>query len=201
MKNKKIWYTTFLAAALVLTACGNTQETSQTTSPAASTTVSDTTATETTPEPTSETTAEAVETKAPSPSGFLFLPVTGVEIFMHMEAAPVFEQLGKPQSSMETPSCAFQGTDRIYTYSSYEITTYESEGKEYIYDVYFLDDTVTTKEGIYIGCSTAEMISAYGEDYTESTGSYTYKKDGMTLQFITENDSIISIRYNGAPEA
>ena len=61
--------------------------------------------------------------------------------------------------------------------------------------IYFMDDSVSTPEGIYLGASVDEMIAAYGEGYTESSGAYTYTKDDSKLQFITKDNEIIAITY------
>ncbi len=190
----KKYYIAAVAAALVLTAC------SQAPSDSAPSISNNTTPAESAPsEAASQPETTITETGSiMTPSGYTFTPFSNVQLYMHMEASAVLDALGEPLSFMEAPSCAFQGTDRIYGFGSYEITTYEKDGKEYIYDIYFLDDSVTTDEGIYIGCTKADMEAAYGTSYEEASGSYTYKKDGMTLQFLTENDTIIAIRYNGA---
>lgn len=191
---KKYTFAAIVIAALALTACSKTPADSAATTPAATTAAATTKQTTTAATPAETTTAEA---KA---SGYLFQPVDHVELYIHAEAGEALKALGEPLSCLEAASCAFQGTDRIYSFGGYEITTYEKGSKEYVYDIYLLDDSVTTAEGIYIGCSKADMEAAYGTGYEESTGSYTYKKDGMTLQFLTENDTIIAIRYNGVTE-
>lgn len=182
-----------LIAVLALTACSKTPADSDTT-PAAATTAA------TTAQTTAATTAAQTTASESKPTGYLFSPADNVQLCIHAEAGEALKALGNPLSYMEADSCAFQGTDRIYNFGGYEITTYEKGSREYIYDIYLLDDSVTTAEGIYIGCSKADMEAAYGTNYEESTGSYTYKKDGMTLQFITENNTIIAIRYNGVEQ-
>lgn len=197
----KKYYIALLAAILVLGGCQKKPtEPSASASEIATTSASDSTSIK---ESTTTTQKETLAIAEPSdsitvPMGYLFTPAKDIELFMHKEAASVLNVLGEPLTYLEAPSCAFQGTDRIYGFGSYEITTYEKDGKEYIYDIYFLDDSVTTDEGIYIGCSKNDMEAAYGTEYQETSGSYIYTKDDMTLQFITEQDTIIAIRYNGA---
>jgi len=58
-----------------------------------------------------------------------------------------------------------------------------------------MDDSVSTPEGIYLGSTVDDMISAYGDDYVESQGLYTYTLDDSNLQFITMEDEIIAINY------
>lgn len=128
------------------------------------------------------------------PSGYAF-EHNGVKIYMNTDVAPVVDALGEPMHYFEAESCAFKGLDKTYTYAGFEITTYPLDGKDYISSLYFMDDTVSTPEGISIGSTVDEMIAAYGDNYTEATGTYTYVKDESKLQFIVMNDEIISITY------
>lgn len=128
------------------------------------------------------------------PSGYAFKH-DGVSIYMNTDVVPVVDALGESIEYFEAESCAFKGLDKYYTYPGFEITTYPMDGKDYISSVNIMDDTVTTPEGIYLGSTVDDMIAAYGEDYEESLGSYTYTMDESNLQFITMDDEIISITY------
>lgn len=142
-----------------------------------------------------ETTLESrTAEEAVSLQGYLF-EVNGVSIGIYEEAKPVLEALGEADSYFETPSCAFVGMDRQYTYGSYMLTTYEEDGQEYIYDIYFLDDKISTPEGIRIGSTLEEVIAAYGEDYTEDFGMYTYRKERSKLQFLVVDEVVTSVDY------
>ena len=161
-------------------------------------------------EPTAEAQSEAVaeskaveaemvkaaeSTAAPvTHSGFVFV-VNGVEIGMNEEAAPIVEKLGKAANYFESPSCAFQGIDKTYTYSNFELYTYPKNKVDYVSSIYILDGSVSTKEGIHIGSTTEEMTAAYGNDYKEELGAYTYTKDKSTLTFIIDNGTVSSIEY------
>jgi len=128
------------------------------------------------------------------PSGFFF-ENNGVSIYMNTDVAPVVDALGESLEYFESESCAFKGLDKFYTYPGFEITTYPLDGKDYVSVVYLMDDTVSTPEGIYLGSAVEDMIAAYGDNYEESSGSYTYTKDESKLQFIAKDDAIISITY------
>jgi hypothetical protein len=84
-----------------------------------------------------------------------------VRIAPHGEAIPVIEGLGQPAGYFEAPSCAYQGIDKTYTYAAFELITYPLGGKDFIQDIYFLDGTVYTEEGIHIGSTKAEVVAAY----------------------------------------
>ena len=105
------------------------------------------------------------------------------------------EAFGEEQSYSEIPSCAFQGTDKVYNYGAYEITTSDINGQETIYSTYLLDDSIATPEGVKIADDKNAMITAYGENYQENGNEYIYTDGIVNLSFIIENDTIMSIQY------
>ena len=144
----------------------------------------------------SENNNDKAETnKATEPKGYVF-EYNGVKIGMDMEAAPIIAALGEADSYFEAPSCAFEGLDKTYGYGSFEIDTYEQNGKDYISTVFFCDDLIETPEGVCLFETKADMIKAYGEGYKEEFGMLVYEKDGMKLKFILEGDEITSVEYS-----
>ena len=79
-------------------------------------------------------------------SGYVFSH-NGVDFTVDMEVAAVIDALGEPASYYEVPSCAFEGLEKIYDYTSFEITTYETDDVDYIANIYLKDDLVETPEG------------------------------------------------------
>lgn len=128
------------------------------------------------------------------PYGYSFED-SGVNVYMNTDVVSVIDTLGEALHYFEEESCAFKGLDKTYAYPGFEITTYPLDGKDYISTVYLTDDTVSTPEGVYIGSTVDDMIEAYGNDYTETSGSYTYIKGDSKLQFIVADDEILSITY------
>lgn len=126
--------------------------------------------------------------------GFSF-QANDVTIPMNVDAAPIIEALGEADSYFEAASCAFQGLDKIYTYSGFEIYTYPNGEKDYISSVYLKDDSVQTDKGIYIGSTFDEVKTAYGEDYAEKSGEYTYTLGQTRLSFLIEEDCVSAITY------
>ncbi len=137
----------------------------------------------------------ASENGKTEPYGYV-MEYEGTTIWMDMEASAVLTALGDPDKYFEAASCAFEGLEKQYTYAGIEIDTYEVNGKDYVSSVYFRDDLVSTPEGVSLYMTKADMIKAYGENYTEEFGMLVYKKEGMTLSFILKNDEIISIVYS-----
>lgn len=118
-----------------------------------------------------------------------------VVIEIDAEAAPVLEQLGEANSYFEAASCAFNGLDKMYTYSSFELDTYPMDDKDYVSMILFKDDTISTAEGISIGDTIERVTEVYGEDSTMESGMIVYQKDGMKIGFVVDNGKISSIEY------
>ncbi len=128
------------------------------------------------------------------PKGYLF-GYKEMDIEVNVLASDVIDELGEPKSYFESASCAFQGLDKIYSYSGFNINTYEVDGVDHILSIDLLDDSVSTKEGIEIGSSKDKVISAYGECSNGADNSYKYIKDGMELHIIFEDDTVTAIEY------
>lgn len=174
---KKTIILLFLISCLTLSSCGNE---------AADSTSSD-------PQGTNQKT----EDLSVQNTGYTF-QTNGVTVVIDAKAAPIIEALGEPASYFEAESCAYQGMDKLYTYGSYEINTYEKDGTDYISSVRLMDDTVQTQEGVSLFMTMEDMTSAYGSDYAEEQGMYVYEKDGMKLKFIITDNEIVSIEYDSA---
>ena len=105
------------------------------------------------------------------------------------------EKLGYLYTYSETPSCAFDGLDKTYTYQDYEITTYPNNEEDLISSIYFLTDAIQTKEGVKLGDNKTKMLDTYGDNYQEKDNIYTYVKNKTSLEFMLQDDVIISIEY------
>ncbi|MCR5154750.1 MAG: hypothetical protein K6B75_07890 [Lachnospiraceae bacterium] len=111
-------------------------------------------------------------------------------------AAPIIKALGDDYQYFESPSCAYIGMDKCYTYSNFTIYTYgEADGTDHILQLVFNNDLIKTDEGIMVGDTAEKVLETYGNDYIESNGSYAYVKGTSQLIFITKNDRVSSIQY------
>lgn len=117
------------------------------------------------------------------------------EISMGQDAKAIIAKLGTPKDTYSSPSCAFEGDDTVYDYGSYQITTFVTEGVEKFTGVYLIDETISTKEGLHIGSSMDEMVAAYGDNYVESYGSYTYSLGATDLSVVITDKVVTSISY------
>ena len=119
----------------------------------------------------------------------------GMELSVNEEIESVIDKLGEPVSYYEAASCAFEGLDKIYTYSSFQLDTYPQNGKDMLASIYFKDDLVQTKEGISLYMTKDDMIKAYGDATTVNDNEYIYEKGNGRLRFILKDNEIISIEY------
>jgi hypothetical protein len=139
-------------------------------------------------------TGNPTATPTASNDGYTFV-VKGATIAMHAEVAPILAKLGDPKEYFEAPSCAFQGIEKTYAYAGFKLTTYELDGVDHVASVLILDDSVATPEGVFMGATLDEVTKAYGGQYAQNLGLYTYTSGKMTLAFLLENGKVTSIEY------
>lgn len=135
-----------------------------------------------------------IDNSANSKKGYVFK--TGdIEIEIEAEAKPYIDALGEPKSYYESPSCAFGDLDKIYTYNGFEINTFSTDGKDYVSIIILNDDSVSTKEGIFIGDSADKVKEIYGTDVQKNDNALVYAKGNMKLCFFIKGDVVESIQY------
>ena len=119
----------------------------------------------------------------------------GTKITLGAEAAPIINALGEPKSYTEEPSCAFDGMDKTYYYGSFYLSTYPLDGKDYVYSIWFADDSAATNDGIRIGTTKAQLEAIYGADCFNSTNAYTQTRGSSKLTILIEDGMVSSIQY------
>lgn len=119
-----------------------------------------------------------------------------VAITPDMDMSAIADQLGEPKSYFEAASCAFEGLDKIYTYTSFEIETYPQDTADCIKSIVLKDDTVSTVEGVSIGDSEDKVRETYGAPAEESTGKLVYQKEKTNLVFVISSGVVASIEYD-----
>ncbi len=129
-----------------------------------------------------------------SATGYYFT-YNDTDIILGAAADAIIESLGEYKSYFESESCAFEGLDKVYSYSGFKVNTYEEDGVDYILSVVFSNDTVENAEGITIGSSKDAVLAAYGDPTSETTSSLVYEKDGTQLVVGISNDSVASLQY------
>lgn len=169
-----------VSMAVSLTACGGKAETSEPSElPEAP--------------PAAEPSEKAVPT--PESGSRLVFVYRDCPLPMNAEFAPLLDFIGEPDSYFEAASCAFDGLDKTYTYGDVEIITYPDEDVDHISSIRLLNSGVSTPEGITIGSSVEEVEAAYGEDYTDFGGQYTYEDGDTLLSLLFEDGAVIAVEY------
>lgn len=102
--------------------------------------------------------------------------------------------LGTPMEILEAPSCIHEGSDRVYTFDGFSITTSpDGKGNQYIAEFSLLSDLVAFESGLTVGSPETELAAAFGEDFEEQFGVLTYKLDGATVSVVTDGGIISGI--------
>lgn len=137
---------------------------------------------------------EGMQTSETAQNGYVF-ESNGVNVIIDAEADAIISALGEPLSYFEAASCAFEGIDKFYTYSGFEIDTYPDKEKDYISMIVLKDDSVTTPEGLAIGDDAKKVTDLYGNATESSDTLMVYEKDDMKLRVIIKDDSVQAIEY------
>lgn len=117
------------------------------------------------------------------------------------DISPALTALGEPVDYFEAPSCAFDGLDKIFYYSSVELRTYPVDEVDHLSEILLKDDTVTTAEGSYIGMSVDDMLEKQGSHYTQDGNQYTFPHGDSHLIFIADSEGVvIAINYSTGVE-
>lgn len=147
------------------------------------------------------TTAPTTGTNTPTPAndGYIF-NYNGTAIVMHADAAPILAALGEPKTYTEEASCAFEGKDKTYFFGSFYLQTYPIGDKDYVYGVWFADDSVTTDEGVYVGMSQKEVEAAYGTAGYNGSNAFIMTKGASRLTVILTDGKVSSIQYDAVVE-
>ncbi len=103
--------------------------------------------------------------------------------------------LPEPSATFEIPSCAFEGTDKVYNYETFEVTAFNDGTNEVIYSVYLLEPTVKTPEGLAVGDDAAEIKKLYGDPKQVNGNEWVYTNGKVDIYMIVNNETVISIEY------
>ena len=173
------------AATLILTACGSSDN-------SGSTTANETT---TAAQAAENTTAAAEAPAADTTAGKFTFTYKGTAMNVKDDAAPILEALGECKNYTEETSCAFDGLDKTYTYTSFILTTYPDGEMERVNSITLLDDTVNTADGICIGDSKDKVEEVYGAGAEKVVNAYVMTEGEAQLTVILDNDKVSSIQY------
>ncbi len=124
-----------------------------------------------------------------------YFHANGVDIVPGIHAEDALGCLGEHRSMQSSPSCAFDGEERIYRYSGFDIYTSWENGEEIIERVTVTEDSVATERGIRVGDSFHDVVKLYGRDYEKKGENIEYDGERCRLQFFFSEGKVTSIRY------
>ena len=137
---------------------------------------------------------EATETNAPvTQTAYVCVFEDGTAIEIGVAADAVVASLGTPLNVAEAPSCIHEGTDRIYSYNGFTLTTSpDADGTNRVHEVALTSDAVGLEGGMYIGAPLDAVTAALGNDYTEQFGVLQYLVGNAKISVVLDEDSCIS---------
>ena len=146
-----------------------------------------------------EASAPPLNKKGALPEQFIFV-YNGANIVMDEDAAQLFQDIGQPDKTFESPSCAFNGVDKLLYYKGFTVSTYPADdGKDRIKSITLKDPSVSTQEGLRLGMSLDDMESVYGKDYTNMLDLYSYVVGDVKVAFLFLDDKLADITYYNMP--
>ncbi len=124
---------------------------------------------------------------------------TGVSVTVGAPASAVLPGLGEHLDLMEAPSCVHEGTDRVYTYDGYTVTTAPgADGVDYVTQLSLTSDAAAFDNGIMIGSAADDVTAAYGDKFEESFGVRTYTLGGVKLVFVLADGAVSELTVSAA---
>ena len=180
--NKKIMAAAFISFALLMTSCSANKDNTPELVSGGQTKVSAT-------QNSQDTNADEKKT------GGFHITYNGVDIFLDTETEPVVKAIGGNPVYTEKPSCAYVGIDYTYDYGAFVLYAQSKNGKEVINTVEVRSDAVDVG-GAKVGQTLADVRKVYGNPSSDEDTVITYIKNGIQLQFITdESGKVVLILY------
>lgn len=128
----------------------------------------------------------------------LSLSYRGVELTVGMPADEAIAALGEDYTLKESESCAGQGMDRMYTYSSMRLYVFAPvEGEAVVSSVSYTDDGAQTAQGLRIGSTSSDVIAALGEADEADDARLIYRGKGCVLTFGLRDGVVVSVVLAG----
>ena len=181
--NKKIMAAVFMSIALLMTSCSANKDTTPERVSGGQTKVAVT-----------ESNGNAKSSENNAATGF-FLTYNGVNIVLDAETGPVVKVIGGNPVYTEKPSCAYVGIDYTYDYGAFVLYAQSKDGKELINTVEVRSDAVDVC-GAKVGQTLPEVKKILGQPTSDDETAVTYVKNGIELQFITDDSGkVVLILY------
>lgn len=129
-------------------------------------------------------------------SGDFCMTVKGVTIPLGDDMRNYTALLGDPDAYGSAKSCVEEGDDKVYTYGGVVIYTYITNGMDII-SIIEIEGNESLPSGIHIGSTKADVIAAYGSNYTEEGTELLYEMGGKTIGIQMNGDTVSFIELFG----
>ena len=135
-----------------------------------------------------ETTEEETEAEynGSFSAGDLYAYYGGSSITVNQDAST----LPAANSVDASPSCYYEGDDKIFHYSGMDVYTYPVGDRDYVLEVTMTSSSASTAKGLTVGMSLDDAKSMYGEG-TDGGSTYTWY-DGSSYMYVTLSGSTIT---------
>lgn len=125
--------------------------------------------------------------------GELYYAAGDVKFGIMDPAEEVLAALGEADSTFESNSCAYQGKDKFYYYSGFEILVNDVDGVERVTGITLADDTVSNPQGVKIGMKTDEALALMdGMEYVQAGDTYKFVSGSAMLRIQSAPDATVS---------
>ena len=112
----------------------------------------------------------------------------------------LLEKLGDDYNYSEAISCAYDGLDKAFSYSDFDIYTYPDGDIDRVSEITVYTADARTPKGLKVGDTVEEMERLYGKDYAEEGVTLVYEippkqenAEGASLYVVVEDGIIQSI--------
>ena len=120
----------------------------------------------------------------------------GLTIRLGAAAAEALAGCGEATEVLEAPSCVHPGTDRVYYFDGFSVTSSpDAAGNDLITAVEITGENAVLSNGVRIGSTADDVKAAFGEDFEDSFGMMTYDFDRGSLTVVCDSDSVVSIAF------
>ena len=121
---------------------------------------------------------------------------SSTKIELGADATALIDQLGAPVSQSEMGACGDLGTVTKYVYDTIELFVLKSGDKATVDQITLKSDLVKTPEGVTVGSSKDDVISAYGNGYAKcDDNEIRYTSGNKNLKFTLRDGSVVGINY------
>jgi hypothetical protein len=99
--------------------------------------------------------------------------IGGSRVKLDENVSAALKLLGDGYEYMASPSCAYVGEDKLYSYDGIDVSTLPIDG-DLICSIDVTSSSFKTSKSITVGSSLRQVVAAYGSDYTLEMGTLVY---------------------------